>query len=149
MLKRQLIIDALDGKLKAIKVNNGYLTNAGEHVYAWRDEPLQPQELPAIVYYDRIASLRSDGPLGIFRWTLAVDIHLYVSAGPDTPAQMRLLVADALKAIGEGDANHWDGYAIMTMLAADAEIDIERRGQTAGEAVLNIAITYDTSLWEC
>lgn len=148
MSKRQTIINDLDAKLKAIKIINGYQTDAGNHVYAWRDDELQPHELPGIVYYDRIAGKREGGPIGIFRWELAVDIFVYAAAGKDTPAEVRKLIADVLKAIGVSAEGRWAGQAQATELSDGSEMSIERRGKTAGEAVINIVIIYDAPKWE-
>lgn len=147
MSKRQIIINELDAKLKAIKITNGYQTNAGNNVFAWREDELQPHELPGIVYLDRIAGKR-EGPIGSFRWSLAIDIYCYAGAGSNTPAEVRKLVADVLKAIGSADAGRWNGQAQNTELSDGSEMSIERRGKTAGEAVININIIYDAPLWE-
>lgn len=148
MSKRQTIINGLDAKLKAIKTANGYQTNAGNNVFAWREDELQTHELPGIVYLDRIAGKRGGGSIGSFRWALAVDIYCYAGAGSNTPAEVRKLVADVLKAIGVADTGRWNGQAQATELSDGSEMSIERRGKTAGEAVVNINIIYDAPLWE-
>lgn len=147
MSKRQTIINDLDAKLKAIKGVNGYNTDAGTHVYPWREDELQPHELPGLVYTDRIAGKRS-GSIGSFRWALTVDIYCYAAAGKDTPAGVRTLVADVLKAIGAAANGSWNSQAQDTELSDGSEMAIERRGKTAGEAVVSINIIYDAPMWE-
>lgn len=147
MPKRQAIINDLDAKLKAIKIANGYYTDAGNHVFAWREDELQPQEMPGIVYTDRIAGKRL-GAIGSFRWALTVDIFCYAAAGKDTPAGVRTLVADVLKAIGVAAAGRWNSQAQDTELSDGSEMAIERRGKTAGEAVVAVNIIYDAPMWE-
>lgn len=147
MSKRQTIIGDLDAKLKAIKIANGYYTDAGNHVFAWREDELQPHELPGLVYTDRLAGTRS-GSIGSFRWALTVDVYCYASAGKDTPAGVRTLVADVLKALGVAATGRWASQAQDTELSDGSEMAIERRGKTAGEAVISINIIYDTPMWE-
>ncbi len=145
---RQLIINELDARLKAITTVNGYQTNAGNNVFAWREEDLQSHELPGIVYLDRIAGRREGGPIGMFRWAIAVDIYCYASIGRDTPMDVRRLVADVLRAVGAADAGRWNGQAQTTELSDGSEMSIEHRGKTAGEAIININIIYDAPRWE-
>lgn len=147
MSKRQTIINDLDAKLKAIKIVNGYGTDAGNHVFAWREDELQPHELPGIVYTDRIAGKRI-GSIGSFRWALTVDVYCYAAAGKDTPAGVRILVADVLKALGAAASGGWNSQAQDTELSDGSEMAIERRGKTAGEAVVSINIIYDAPMWE-
>jgi hypothetical protein len=142
MSKRQQIMDEVDKALKNIKKINGYQTDAGYNVFAWRDHELQMSELPAIVYYDRIINKRGD-VINRQRWALRVDIYCYAS----NPADVRMLIADVLKAIGNADANKYGNNAITTELG-DNEMEIEHKGQTAGEAIVSITIIYDTPLWE-
>lgn len=147
MSKRQTIIDELDAKLKAIQIDNGYITNAGDNVFVWREDELQPAEMPGIIYVDRLAG-KTDGVIGMFRWSLAVDLYCYAAQGKDTPESMRILIADVIKAIGAGASGRWNNQAQSTELSNGAEMSIERRGKTAGEALLSFNIIYDAPMWE-
>lgn len=148
MSKRQAIINELDTRLKQIKITNGYLTNAGDNVFAWRDSDLEILALPCIVYFDRLAGKRDDGAIGSFRWSLAIDIFCYGAVGKDTPALTRQLIADVLRAVGAADAGRWGGQAVATELADGTEMNVERRGKTAGEALVSINVIYDAPRWE-
>lgn len=144
--KRQLIINALDAKLKNIKTDNGYFTNAGDNVYAWLDKPVQPSKLPAIIYKDSLAS-REDGPIGFFRWSLKVEIGVFAEDGANTASTVRKLIADIIKAVVAGDSEKWGGHAITTKIG-DAETEIEKLDKTDGAALITIFIIYDAPIGE-
>lgn len=147
MSKRQTIINDLDAKLKAIQIVNGYQTNAGNNVFAWREDEIQPAEMPGIIYVDRLAG-KIEGAIGTFRWALAIDIYCYTAQGKNTPESMRILIADVIKAIGSGASGRWNNQAQATELTNGAETAIERRGKAAGEALLSFNIIYDAPMWE-
>lgn len=144
-IKRELIMSDLDTRLKAIKTTGGYLTNLGNNVFAWRDNEVKDNEMPAIIYRDRIAGKRSDGPIGKTRWTLQVDFILLVQGNP---TEVRKCIADLLKAVGGGVTARWAGHAQATELSDGTEMAIERHDKTEGAATVSINIIYDVPLWE-
>lgn len=147
MSKWQTIINNIDARLRAIQISGGYQTNAGDNVFEWREDDLQPAELPGIVYIDHPAR-KAEGAIGSFRWSLVVKIYIYAAKGKDTPAEMRTLMADVLKAIGTGTNDLWGGQAQDTELTDDSDMFIESRGRVVGEGVLILNIIYDTAKWE-
>ena len=58
---RDAIVDAVVGRMQQIRVANGYLTDAGQHVFRWRSADLAPTECPAIDVRDP-----DRRPLGIY-----------------------------------------------------------------------------------
>jgi hypothetical protein len=147
MSKRQQIMDEVDKVLRNIKTINGYQTDAGYNVFAWRQEPLQMSELPAIVYSDRLIE-RREGSIGTFRWVLRITLQCAVAAGADTAKEMRKLIEDIIKAIGVGAETRWNNLAQDTVLFTDSEMGIEREGVTIGEALISFDIVYDSGRWE-
>ena len=71
---RDAIVDAIVARMRQIRVTNGYLTDAGQHVFRWRSADLSPAECPAIDVRDP-----DRRPLGLYNsvvrdWELAIVI---------------------------------------------------------------------------
>lgn len=100
--KRQKIVDRIETIIKTITVANGYLTNAGQHVFIWRTVPLDPSELDALVLRDLDDDTTVDDPDDAVQVNdLLVSIEC-VAGGADAKTamlQIRKMFSDLAKAI--------------------------------------------------
>lgn len=143
---RQTIISNLDEALRAIKKTNGYNTDAGENVLAYWSSGIPQKWLPAIVYRDYLSQC-IDGAIGLFRWRLNIEFALCVSANKtDSPTQLRALIDDVIKAIGQGAQTRWGGNSVNTYIL-QSEADIEIHDKSNGMALLTVCIEYDALRW--
>jgi hypothetical protein len=95
---RTQIVAVLDARLKSITTANGYETNAGNNVFAWRDterKPMAASELPCVLYRDR-EGVEEEETVGGIDHTLNVEMELFAA----TAATLRQLRADAIRCIG-------------------------------------------------
>jgi len=133
---RQQIITAIDTRLKTILTSNGYETNAGQNVFAWRDSALALEELEAILYKDRTEA-RTPG-VGIYEITLPLEIQIIATS----PAQVRKILADLEVAVMSDET--WGGLALNTEFETD-EMEIEQKEYTFVASGIILPIEYRTS----
>ncbi len=132
---RQQIISAIDTRLKTILVANGYETNAGLNVFAWRDTALEAAELDAILYRDRTES-RTPG-VGVYEFILPVEIQIVSTSA----SQVRKILADLEVAIFVDES--WGEIALNTELETD-EMEIEQKETLFVAAGIIMPIEYRT-----
>lgn len=132
---RQQLISAIDTRLKTILVANGYETNAGQNVFAWRDTALEAAELDAILYRDRTES-RTPG-VGVYEFTLPVEIQIVSTSA----SQVRKILADLEVAIFVDES--WGEIALNTELETD-EMEIEQKETLFVAAGIIMPIEYRT-----
>ena len=130
---RDAIVDAVVARMEGITVANGYLTDAGQHVFRWRSADLAPAECPAIDVRDP-----DRRPLGVYtQWVrdyeLSVECAAFASAGADTDGALNRIVEDILKAVLEGD-DTWGGLGIKTVFESD------RKGQDKKDVKVGVAV---------
>lgn len=145
---RQTIITALDTRLKAILISSGYITNLGQHIFEWRSVDLQETDLPAIIYRDissgEALPVTIMGANSLREYPLEVLIEIHGADGSTTPAQMRSMIADVIKAIGTDPT--FGGLAVMTEYLGD-ETSVEQADKTMGSTTVRIRIIYRTKIW--
>ena len=143
---RTAIRDALVDRLKT-KVDDVFLTDAGEKIYGSRSKPLFDQFLPAILVYARNENVieerfASDG-FGATKRELDIAFEAVVLGGEE--------VDTALDKIAEQIENAFDGWEMSSrkadvMKLKSTEIDVSIEGsKTYGAARLNYGITYYTA----
>lgn len=142
MTKREQIIQYLETELKKIKKANGFNTDAGNYVFAWRDNPLQKTELPGLIYRDALVS-KEAGTIGRFRWMLRVEIACFGR----TAAEIRQMVADVIKVIGNCEQAHFGGLVTFADLVS-GDMAIERHEIELGASIVTMDITYECNAWE-
>ncbi len=144
---RQLIINAIDSRLKLITIANGYETNIGGKVFEWRAVPVEEIDLPCIIYRDlsSVNSVLTIGIGGYHESNLNIEVEVICAAGSVTPSTIRKMLADVIKAIGV-DAT-WSGLASSTDPVSDA-ITIEQNEKIIGGANITFTITYRTKRWD-
>lgn len=141
---RQQIIDAIDTRLKTILVVNGYKTNAGQHVYEWRETPLDESLLPAIVYRD-VNCDNSFMATGVHFHKMNMEIEVVCAAGTTTPAGAREIIADVVKAIGTDI--EWGNLAINTYPGID-EMQVEQNDKKIAGILMRFEIHFRTKEWD-
>jgi hypothetical protein len=139
---RQDIIDAVDARLKAILVSNGYETDVGSNVFDWHAEPLEEDDLPALIYRDTSVETTVD-TIASFSHRMILSIMAAVTSS--TPmTTIRKIIADIDKAIGVDHT--FGGLALMTERISDESgIEINERKYAGCQIVY--AITFRTSGW--
>jgi hypothetical protein len=116
MIIRQEIVTRVENQLKRIRTGNtytvygvtrNYLTDIGLKVFQWRNVQFQPSELPALILrdLDEPAVLSSKNSSRVTR-QLHVQIEI-VTAGDNSPDDLRKYYADVEAAIGEGRQSVW------------------------------------------
>jgi hypothetical protein len=142
---RQQIITKLDTRLKAILIASGYKTNLGQRVFDWRDPAFGQTDLAGLSYRDvstgNVETVTIAWPDSLQEFPLTVEMELKGT----TPAVMRQMMADVLKAIGVDPT--WDGLAISTEYLGD-ETDTEEQEAVIGATTMRILITYRTKAWD-
>lgn len=145
--KRQLIVAAVGARLAEITTLNGYDTNLGAHVFAWRpleNQLLGKEELPAVIYCDIAAHPVDDGTIGAFRWMLDMQLDIYLADGANTATTARKCLSDIYRALGKDIL--WSGLANTTHQPED-ELEINQEENIVGHVTVRFSITYDAALW--
>ncbi|MCP3177305.1 hypothetical protein MJO47_09360 [Desulfuromonas sp. KJ2020] len=143
MTKRQQIVDALDARLKSITMANGYSTDIGKKVSAWRSAPLAESEPFVLIYRD--TECPKEAPeAGRHRHSLQIEMTILVRSST-SPGTVRAMIGDVVKAIGTDP--RLGGLALWAALVADS-LAVERETRTLAGADLSWQITYSTPLWE-
>lgn len=137
---RDAIVDAVVARMQGITAGNGYLTDAGQHVFRWRSAEVASAECPAIDVRDP-----DRRPLGFYNgvvrdWELAVEVSAFASSGADTDGALNRIVEDILKAVLDGDRT-WGGFAIRTTYEKDQK-GLDQRDVKIGMAVVRFLIQY-------
>lgn len=144
--KRQQILSAIDTRLKTIKTINGYETNLGNKIYAWKATPLDDVDLPAAEYRDIANDHFKPAPIGSFRWALTIEIGVITASGTTTISDIRKMIGDVYKAIGTDIT--WSTLAQWTEQPSD-KVEIEQQEKTIGGAKIVFQIIYDAAKWQC
>lgn len=145
---RQIILTALDTRLKAILIASGYETDLGLSVFEWRTTEFQATELPGITWRDYAASeavpITIMGASSKVEQALDVEMDIMVQDGPDTGSTIRKCIADVQKAIGIDPT--WGGLAVGTDDSGN-ETMRDQAGKITGSVTMRIRITYRTKAW--
>ena len=142
-ITRQTIVDNLKTLLQTITVANGYYTALGSNVYLFRAIPMQADELPAVVIFDKSNEIDSEGMNGsynIWSHTLKVTLQI-VCAGSTVDTTVRKLITDIYKALGS------DNTLTETCTLIDAvsdTIEIEQESKLIAGASIELNIKYRT-----
>jgi len=139
--KRQSICTAVGTAFKAILISNGYQTDLGKHIFEWRTTPLEPNEMPGIMWRD--ATNNYEGPvIGRTSNELFFECEICFS-GSTAPAKMRDYIADFRKCLM--DNNTWGCLAVGTSMITDETSNIEQADRKTGATALKFAVKYITS----
>src|SRR4030067_3246140 len=104
---RQQIINAVDTRLKTIKIINGYETDAGLNVFHYKENPFEQDKFLCIEYRD-VNDYPEDLSFGLFLHTITLEIRAYAN-GITIDKTARKLKADIEKAINTDLT--WGGLA--------------------------------------
>ena len=140
---RQQIINILDTELKKILKTNGFNTDAGKNVWAWRDNPLTRAELTGLIYRDALNRKFPVSPIGKFRWALRIEVAIFGTSANE----VRAGIEDVLKVIGNCEETKWGGNAQDTLLADGDEMAVEKHDIETGAAILTFEVIYDANKW--
>jgi hypothetical protein len=136
---RQQITTKLETALKGIQVSGGYETNLGNNVYEWQEYPMDTGFFPACTFRDTVVPQKK--ATGLWDNLLGVEIVLY----GNTPAAVRKMVADVIKAIGTQQPK-WGGLAYKTDLV-DEDTGSEHKDRRIFISKLVINIHFLTAYW--
>jgi len=144
---RQLIVNAVDTRLKGILTAAGYETNLGQHIFWWRTNDFSEDELPAANCRDTDCddSNATIGVIGYHQHALKMEVDLIEADGASTPSSIRKLIADLQKAIGVDTT--WGKLAERTN-PINSPINIDQADKTIGSATVTFTIDFKTRKWD-
>jgi len=146
MEKRQAIIDALIARLQTIRITNGYYTELGANVFAYRTTPIQDDELPAanVTDGDESKGDQFTGNSPVLNRILDVSIDILLKEGDMSINAARRGIIDCEKAIGSDI--YFGGLAFYTDFIS-SNIVLDQKTNVVAGAKLMIRVTYRTTKW--
>lgn len=142
--KRQQIIDIYDAKFKAITIANGYSSDLGNNVFEFREAPIADEELPALSYGDTSDDI---GDEEVGNHNLDIDVEIS-AAGSSSPAAMREMIQDALKAFKTTKDDSVLKALIVGAAYLGSDMFIEHEKKKYMKARIKFGILYQTDDWE-
>ncbi len=138
--KRQQVFDAWIDRMKTILVANGYNTDVGKNVFAWRTTEFTSDVLPGMSVRDvQTETEQKVGNRHDHKTTF--EIVVIHAAGDGTAAFVRKMAADVIKAVGIDRT--FGGLVFNTDPVSD-EMSVEQEGKTVGGMKLRFACFYRT-----
>lgn len=142
---RQQIINAVDTRLKTIKIVNGYETDIGLNVNRWKATAVESDKTEELIYRDISEEITAENTvIGRHEHTLHIEAEIITKAGSISDNQIRKMIADMDKAIGVGET--WGGLAQRTIPEGN-EMSIRQMDKIIGGAMVRFAIIYRTNRW--
>lgn len=142
---RQQIINAVDVRLKTIKIANGYETDIGLNVNRWKAIPISSDKEYELIYRDVSEDASAENAaIGKHEHTLHFEVEIITKAGSISDNQIRKMIADIEKSISAGET--WGGLAQRTIPEGN-EINILQSEKIIGGAIIRFAIIYRTNRW--
>lgn len=136
---RQQICTKINTLLKTVKTTAGYETDMGNRVYEWLSYPLDEEALTACSFKD--TDLITKIGSGHWKHTLTVEVLLFAN----TPATIRLMIADCIKAFGKD--LEWGALARSTDLIAETN-GVEQKNKKILVANLTFVIVFHTAAFD-
>lgn len=107
----------------------------GDHVYPWRDTPIQLTELPALVYRDKIETKQP-------RWGICDNrLEIEIEISGSTPAEIRACLADLEKVVETDE--RWGGLALYSEFDIN-EMEIEQKENMFVASKVILVVVYRT-----
>lgn len=146
MSVRQSIVTALDTRLKTILIANGYQTNLGNQVEAWRSRDLEKGEAYFLTYRDTTnPKTQEEVAIGTHEHALTLELEALVVGGTSA-ATGRKMISDLLKALG---VDKTLGGVVPYGLSVDSdELVVDKGTKTFSEVKVVVTAPYSTPLWE-
>lgn len=146
---RQILVDAVLARLRAIKLGPTYQTSIGANIFEWRDleaEPWLDVEPDVLVVRDR-EEPAVDGSIQPHTHDkgLAFELEFRTAGGPagsgvPAPRYGRNIIADIEKALGQD--KFWSGKARGTSPLSVSIFDVKKAGRVYAGARLKFSIKY-------
>jgi len=137
--KRQQLVTAIKSRLGLILVANNYETNAGLHVFEWRDHAVAETERPCLIVRDTLAEAELTHGLDWHELQIEIDALVDGSAAPTT---VRKLVADTLKAWAVDKT--FGGLAENSWFRGD-DLEVEHESKRLMGAQLRFQVDFKTN----
>ncbi|MDI6808263.1 MAG: hypothetical protein QME66_04680 [Candidatus Eisenbacteria bacterium] len=142
----ELIMRAILAGFGGIRVENGYNSDLGEHVFEWREEAVPETLLPCINFQDTkqgtfIAAQEHEH-------TMTVEGELLLGSKEtslqkiEPPQMLRLMLADITKCLGANLT--WGGLAEDTTVPSEDSIVMLHQGKKLVGAKFSFQVTYLT-----
>lgn len=142
---RQQIVDAVDARLKTIKIQNGYDSDLGNSVFRWPTNFIAHDKTTALIYRDLDAEVfdaahnKSDHRLNFVAEIMA-------RLGTITDSEIRKMLNDVSRALG---VDHTlGGLAITLKITAHSINDMEQTEKIIGAGTINFTVHYRTNQFE-
>ena len=138
---RQRIMDTIAVRLQSILVSNGYKTNAGQKVFAWREFGLGSTKLPALTYRD-VDDDPDQETIGNVDNILTVEVQALTTQSATSDEQVREMLADVIVAVGADET--WGDLAEFTLLPS-SPMAVEQLEKKIFGAQIILVIEYQTA----
>lgn len=143
---RQQIINAVDTRLKTIKIANGYETDLGLNVNRWKTIPVSSDKEYELIYRDPIEDVTAENiAIGRHEHTLHMEIEIITKADSISDNQVRKMIADIEKAIKVDET--WGVLAQRTIPESN-EINVLQSEKIIGGVIFRFAIIFRTNKWD-
>jgi hypothetical protein len=138
---RQQIVTKADTLFKTILTANGYETNLGSHVFAWRDTAFSDAEILGMRYRDTAEEITPHA-MGTEMHRLTIEAEI-ADLGSSAPENVRKAAADLEKALQTKLT--WDSLALHTTFEA-SEMNVEQAENISAALKLEITIFFITPM---
>ena len=143
-VKRQTILNNLKTRLQTITVANGYYSNLGSNIKLFSSLPLQEDELPACVIFDKVNQIDGEGINGSSNvWNHILNVTLQIVCGGNTiDTTARQIIADVYKALS---TDLTLSSTCIDINAVSDTLEIEHDSKLVAGATIEILIKYRTN----
>jgi hypothetical protein len=138
---RQQIVDGLAVRLATITRGNGYQTDAGANVFAWRKYAIAPGECPCLLVQDTDLTTDYSRIIGLSEKQLTCEI-VAVAAGDTSVTQARAIEADLFRCLAGWETA---GGLADRLLIDKSSLVMEQHDKVAAAVQMTVAITYTNS----
>lgn len=138
------IMAKFDARMKTILTANGYVTNLGAHIYAWRATDFAESELPGMNYRDSENDRSNRRGFADQDNLLTIEMEVMPAPGSNTITDARSLIGDVYKAINVDD--RWDNLADDTY-PGPYKIEVDQKERIIGRITLSIIVEYTSEKW--
>jgi hypothetical protein len=139
---REVVVQALDTRLRSITVANFYETDAGTNVSSWRDTPLDVATLPALVWRDTDATTPEAGALDVHRLNVEIDCVVSGTTLSTAMVLLRKVIADVVKALG---SDLTLGGVVHDILQGTEEVHVQHEEHKLMNATLTFVLVFSSA----
>lgn len=147
--RRQDICTLINTRFKGILTDNGYNSDIGRNMHAWRMSEFAESELPGATWTDDTADVEKPDK-NMHNHVVDITVTVYCASGSTTPEAAREIIEDIQNAIGaDPQWKNSQGVPLaLRSLPGKNTIRMEQDNKTIGQVTVNFRIVYATKEWE-